>query len=120
MNLGHCKLDISDRISEHDFATLVAVLAVLALLLLSCSVREWVATVCVLLRVSPGLATASCVVALYYEDCIAALTQLVSTVVFLQVFMTCMLFLDVTVVDCLAFLRTVVFLQVLMTSILVT
>jgi hypothetical protein len=51
-------------------------LAVLALWLLYCSVREWVATVCVLLRVSPGLATASCVVAIYYEDRIAALTHL--------------------------------------------
>jgi hypothetical protein len=106
MKLGGGKLESSERISAGAFAALAAVLAVLGLWLLHRGVRDWGAIARVLLRLSPGLAAAACVVALYFEDRVATLTHLASTVVFLQVLMICMLFLDVTLVDALRSLYT--------------
>jgi hypothetical protein len=87
MNLRSGKLERSQRISPALCAALVAALAAVALWLLLRRVRDRPAVARVLRRLAPGLASAACVIALYYAEHGPAHLRLACTAVFLQLAM---------------------------------
>ena len=93
MNRVHRKLESSQCINLASFSTLLAVLAVLALMLLRQKLRTWTAVGPVICKLSPGIAAVVCIVALYYEERSTVLLRFTCSVVFLQALLICVLFL---------------------------
>ncbi len=87
MKLRSGKVEGSQRITPAVCAALLAAVAAVALWLLHRRLRSWPATGRVLRRLAPGLASAACVVALYYAEHGPALLRLACTAVFLQLVM---------------------------------
>ena len=87
MNIRSGKLERSHRISPALCAVLCAAMAAVALWLLHRRVRSWIAAVIVVRSVAPGLASAACVIALYYAEHCPTLLRLACTAVFLQLAM---------------------------------